>query len=336
MRYRRLGRSGLLVSEISLGTMTFGGQVPEAEAVRIMSRAYDAGVNLFDTAEMYAVPQTPETQGASERILGAFLKTVPRDRVIVATKVNGPGEGPLSGITAHMRGGLSAIDRFHIERAVDASLRRLGTGVIDLYQTHWPDRVVPMAEQLDALDRLVQAGKVRYAGVSNETPWGLTRLAATAEAQGTAPIVSVQNVYHMLKRVYDDGMMEVCRNEGVGMLAFSPLAMGLLTGKYGTGQDAPPASRLYTFPPRFAGRYLHPRALAAAGRYVALAHDFGLDPTTMAVAWTAGRPGVTSALPGVSADNQLDAILAAAGLDLSADLLDAIDAVHREMPNPVI
>ncbi|WP_449220053.1 aldo/keto reductase [Tistrella mobilis] len=336
MRYRRLGRSGLLVSEISLGTMTFGAQLDERTAVRIMAEAFEAGVNLFDTAEMYAVPQTPETQGASERILGAFLKTVPRDRVIVATKVSGPGDGPGRGIVGHIRGGLCALDRFHIERAVEESLKRLGTDVIDLYQTHWPDRVTPMDEQLEALDRLVRAGKVRYPGVSNETPWGLTRLAARAEALGTARIVSLQNVYHLLKRVYDDGMSEVCVNEGIGMLAFSPIAMGVLTGKYGAAGGAGPEDRLNAFPPRFQARYGHARAITAADRYVALAREHGLHPATMAVAWTIGRPGIASALPGVSRPDQLAPILAAADLDLAPDLLQAIEAVHREMPNPVV
>ncbi|MFQ5786069.1 MAG: aldo/keto reductase [Alphaproteobacteria bacterium] len=334
MEYRRLGRSGLLVSDICLGTMTFGGQVDDAESLRLLDRAFDAGVNFYDSAEMYAVPPTAESYGRSEAVLGRWLATKPRDSVIVATKISGPSHGP-SGFLPWIRGSGAALDRHHFARAVEGSLERLGVEYIDLYQTHWPDRTVPMEAQLEAFERLIEQGKIRYAGVSNETPWGLTRLAALAETSGLPRIVSLQNVYHLLKRVFEDGMSEVCEREAVGMMAFSPIAMGVLTGKY-SGGAMPAGSRLATFPERFRGRYGAPRTLAAADRYVAIAREAGLDPATMAVAWTRNRPGVTAALPGCTAPDQLDAIVAAGEVTLSEDVLAAIDSIHAEIRNPVV
>ncbi len=335
MEYRRLGRSGLLVSDICLGTMTFGEQVDEATSHRLLDRAFDAGINFYDSAEMYAVPPTAESFGRSEQILGSWLATKPRDSVIVATKISGPGGGPASGIVRHVRGGGNALDWHHIARAVEDSLSRLGTDYIDLYQTHWPDRTVPMDAQLEALGRLIDSGLVRYAGVSNETPWGLTRLVALSESSGLPRMVSVQNVYHLLKRVYDDGMAEVCQREEVGMMAFSPIAMGVLTGKY-SGGALPEGSRIATFPERFRGRYGHPDALAAADRYVAIARQAGIDPAAMAVAWTRSRPGVTSALPGCTRMEHVERIIEGGDVTLSADVLAAIDEVHAENKNPVV
>lgn len=335
MEYRRLGRSGLLVSDICLGTMTFGEQVDEVTSHRILDRAFDAGINFYDSAEMYAVPPTAESFGRSEEILGSWLGTKPRDSVIVATKVSGPGHGPASGIVRHVRGGVGSLDWHHLARAVEGSLKRLGSDYIDLYQTHWPDRTVPMDAQLEAFDRLIDAGLVRYAGVSNETPWGLTRLVALSESAGLPRIVSLQNVYHMLKRVFEDGMVEVCQREEVGMMAFSPIAMGVLTGKY-SGGALPEGSRIATFPERFRDRYGHAAALAAADRYVAIAREAGLDPAAMAVAWIRNRPGVASALPGCTQMAHMERIIEGGDITLSADVLAAIDEVHAEDRNPVI
>ena len=335
MEYRRLGRSGLLVSDICLGTMTFGNQVDEADAHRLLDRALDAGINFYDTAEMYAVPPTAESYGRSEAILGSWLKTKPRDRIIVATKITGPCHDPRGDFVSWIRGGGAALDWHHFARAIEASLRRLGTDYVDLYQTHWPDRTVPMTAQLEAFERLIEAGAMRYAGVSNETPWGLTRLLATAEAEGLPRMVSVQNNHSLLKRDFESGMAEVCQREEVGMMAFSPLAGGVLSGKYSGGAQ-PEGARMTVFSARFRERYAHPRALAAADRYVAIAREAGLDPAAMAVAWMRSRPGVTSALPGCTDAAQLETIIAAGDITLGDDVAQAIDAVHAEMTNPVV
>lgn len=335
MEYRRLGPSGLLVSDICLGTMTFGGQVALEDSLPLMDRAYDSGINFFDSAEMYAVPPTAESYGKSEEALGGWLKTKPRDSVIVATKISGPNGGTFGDIVHHIRGGGAALDWHHFVEAVEGSLRRLKTDYIDLYQTHWPDRGVPMVAQLEAFDRLITAGKIRYAGVSNETAWGLTRFAALADSEGLPPIVALQNVYHLLKRDYETEMAEVCERENIGMLAFSPIATGILTGKY-AGGAIPEGSRLATYPQRFRDRYGHPRALEAADRYVAIAREAGMDPAAMAVAWVRGRPGVASALPGATQPEHVEAIIAGGEINLGDDILAAIDAVHAEIKNPVV
>ena len=218
---------------------------------------------------------------------------------------------------------------------MEGSLTRLGTDTIDLYQTHWPDRHIPFAAQLEAMARLIDAGKIRYAGVSNETPWGLARLAATAEFKGLPRLVSVQNVFHLLKREFEDGMAEVCAREDIGMIAYSAIAMGVLTGKYSQG-SLPKDSRMAQYPSRFRERYTAPRVLAAADRYVAIAEAAGMAPAAMAVAWTRGRPGVAAALPGCTKMAHLDGILAGAELTLPGDVLEAIDAVHADFKDPVI
>lgn len=335
MEFRRLGHSGLLVSDICFGTMIYGSQIDEAASLRLLDMAYDGGVNFFDTAEMYAVPPMAETYGASEVILGKWLSGKPRESVIVASKIAGPNGGEFGNLVPHIRGGGNSLDWHHFAAAVEGSLSRLQVDYIDLYQTHWPDRTVPMEAQLEAFERLISAGKIRYAGVSNENAWGLTRFAALAETSGLPTIVSVQNVYHLLKRDFDGDMAEVCKRENIGMMAFSPIAMGVLTGKY-TGGALPEGSRLASYPQRFRDRYGHARALEAADRYVAIARDADIDPAALAVAWVRGRPGVTCALPGAARPEQLKAILAGGDITLSNDILDAIEAVHREYKNPVV
>ncbi len=335
MNYRRLGKSGLSVSDVCLGTMTFGSQVSDRASARILDRAHDSGINFFDTAEAYAVPMKAETYGASERILGKWLATKARDSMVVATKIAGPNSGVFGNIVPHIRGGCASLDRHHFERAAEGSLKRLGTDHIDLYQTHWPDRMVPIEEQLEAFERLIEAGKIRYAGVSNETPWGLTRIAAKAESDGFPTVISLQNVYHLLKRDFEDAMAEVCQRESVGMIAYSALGMGVLTGKY-SGGKVPGKSRMAVYPSRFRDRYMTPAALAAADRYGEIARDAGLDPVVMAIAWTRDRPAVTAALPGCTDMKQLEKIIAGAETTLSDEILAAIDGVHGENKNPVV
>ncbi len=325
MRYRRLGRSGLRVSTRGLFTMNMGTQLDQAKSHRLLDAALDRGINLFDVAEMYPSPQGPKTHGRSERIVGAWLKRKPRDAVILATKICGSNRAEFGDIVPYLRGGFTGLDWRHFAAACEASLKRLQTDHIDLYQTHWPDRQVPMEAQLEAFDRLIEAGKVRYAGVSNETAWGLTRLIALPEATGLPRIVSLQNNYSLLWRDYDHGMSEVCVREEVGMMAFSPLGQGALTGKYAGGKFGKGT--------RFAEleyavrRFGSPEMLARADRYVAVARRHGLDPAAMAVAWVAARPGVATVLTSCSRLSQLKNIIAHADLTLGDDVLADIDAV---------
>lgn len=325
MRRKRLGSSGLLVSVLGLGTMTFGSQVDESLAFRILDRAFDAGINFFDTAEMYSSPSRAETYGRSEEILGRWVKTKNRDAVIVATKLCGAADWPASAQMPHIRGGSYVLDRRHIETAVEASLRRLGVDHIDLYQSHWPDRNTPIDVQLDAMDRLVRAGKVRYWGVSNETPWGLTRLCADARASGRAAPVSIQNAYNLLQRHYELGLAETCERENVGMVAFSPLAMGLLTGKYGAGRPA--GARLTLFA-RYGEMYLQDRMVEIAQEYARVAEANALDPAECAFAWAHSRPGVASILTSASKLEQLEPYLRSAQIVLPPEIVAALDHVR--------
>ena len=325
MRYRRLGRSGLRVSGYGLGTMNMGGQLDAAKSHRLLDAALDGGINLIDVAEMYPSPQDAATHGRSEEVVGAWLKRKPRDAVLLATKICGGNRAESGDVVPYLRGGFAALDWHHFAAACEASLRRLKTDHIDLYQTHWPDRHVPMEAQLEAFDRLIEAGKVRYAGVSNETPWGLTRLIACSEASGLPRIVSLQNNYSLLWRDYEHGMSEVCVREDVGMMAFSPLGQGALTGKYSGGKFAKGT--------RFAEleyavrRFGSPEMLARADRYVEVARRHGLDPAAMAMAWVASRPGVATVLTSCSRPSQLRNLLAHADLTLGAETLADIDAI---------
>jgi len=342
MEYRQLGGSDLQVSALCLGTMTFGEQNSEAEAHRQLDYAVAQGVNFIDTAEMYPVPPRAETQGYTEAYVGSWLKHQQRDQLIVATKIAGPGRG-----FAWIRGG-PRIQRQQLEQALADSLTRLHTDYVDLYQIHWPDRYVPMfggvsyerasereavpiAEQLEALADLVKAGKVRHIGLSNETPWGVSQFVQAAEQLGLAKIVSVQNAYHLMNRTFESGLAEVCRHSGVGLLAYSPLAFGCLSGKY---LDDPRADGRITRFPGFGQRYLKPNVPAASAEYVRIARAAGLDPAQMALAFVRTRWFTASTIVGATTMAQLQANLASAELGLSAEVLAAIDAVHARYPNP--
>ncbi len=331
MDYRRLGKSGLIVSTVGLGTMNFGSQVDEPTSHRILDRAVEAGVTFIDTAESYASPPSPETSGKSEDFIGSWLKGKPRDRVVIATKISGPIDGMFN-VTKHLRGGTAVVDPHHIVRAVETSLRRLGTDYIDLYQTHWPERVVPVEVQLEAFARLIEAGKIRYIGTSNETPWGLTRLVASAELLSLPRPVSTQNLFNLIQRGFERGLAEVCREEEIGFVAYSPLAMGLLSGKYATGQ-LPPGSRLQAFE-RYRKSHGQSDMIDCANAYVALARDAGLDPAVMALAWVRSHKDVTSVLSSCTRIEQLDTLLAGADLLLDEALKSRIEALHDEIEPP--
>lgn len=344
MQYSELGRSGLQVSRLCLGTMTFGEQNSEAEAHTQLDYATAQGVNFIDAAEMYPVPPRAETQGRTEAYIGSWLKSRGgRDRVIVATKVAGR-----STELAYARPFAIHPDRRNIEAAVEASLKRLQTDYIDLYQVHWPDRStnffgrlgyqhqpladeVPIDETLSALAELVRAGKVRHVGISNETPWGAMRYLALSDQRGLPRVVSIQNPYSLLNRVFEIGHAEIALREQVGLLAYSPLGMGALTGKYRHGAR-PPQGRLTRFD-RFQ-RYSTPRGAAAVECYAQIANAHGLDLAQMALAFLLRQPFLTSAIVGATTPEQLRTNLGSIDLELPEAVVGAIEAVHTADPNP--
>ena len=342
MELRRLGTSDLQVSALSLGTMTFGEQNSEADAHAQLDFAVSRGVNFIDTAEMYPVPPRAETQGRTESYIGSWLKRQPRDKLIVATKIAGPSRG-----FAWIRNS-PRINREHLNAAIEGSLKRLQTDYVDLYQIHWPDRYVPMfgassydatlerdstpiAEQLQALADLIKAGKVRHIGLSNETPWGVSEFVRCAERMGLPKIVSVQNAYHLMNRTFETGLAEVCHHENVGLLAYSPLAFGHLTGKYATDPNA--KGRITLFP-NFGQRYAKPNVPAASKEYMRIAREAGLSPAQMALSFARTRWFTGSVILGATSLDQLKENLDSAEVVLSADTLEKIDVVHRRYPNP--
>jgi len=342
MKLHPLGRTGLQVSLAGLGTMTWGEQNTEREAHEQLDYALEHGVNFIDAAEMYPVPPKAETQGRTEQYLGSWLKARgARDKVIVATKVTGPADMPW------LRGGPRP-SRAHIRQAAEGSLRRLQTDYIDLYQVHWPDRstnffgklgyepkddagAVPIEETLDALQELVRAGKVRHVGVSNETPWGLAQYLRLARERAAPRVAAIQNPYSLLNRSFEVGLAEFAHREDVGLLAYSPLAFGALSGKYLDGAR-PPRARLTLFS-RFQ-RYTGEHVERAVRAYVALARAHGLDPAQMALAYVFSRAFVASALVAGTTMEQLRSNIAAAELKLPADVVAGIEKIHRDHPNP--
>lgn len=337
MQHRRLGKSAIVVSDICMGTMTFGSQTDEADALRILDRCFDAGINFYDTAEGYPVPPDAKWVGRTENIVGKWLKTKPRDAIILATKVSGPSH---VWFRSPCREGMTALDRRNIIGALDASLVKLGTDYVDLYQTHWPDPDTPYDETMEVLDELVRAGKVRIAGCSNETSWGLMKSISTAERLGTARYQTIQNNFSLNNRRFEDELAQVCRREGVSLIPYSPLAGGVLSGKYNGGARPEGArfSRYLAMEGRQAdmgNRFVNDRSLTSTERFMAIAAEAGLDPVTFAVAWSKQHDFVASTIVGVSAWDQLDAILAAADLVLPADVMAAVDAVSREIRYPM-
>ncbi|MBB3232994.1 NADP(H)-dependent aldo-keto reductase [Halomonas stenophila] len=341
MQTRPLGTTGIDVSRLCLGTMTFGEQNTEAEAHEQLDRAVAFGINFIDTAEMYPVPSKAETQGRTEAYIGSWLKARgSRDDVIIATKASGPG-------LEHVRGG-PRLTREHLHQAIDDSLARLQTDYVDLYQLHWPDRrtnffgqlgyqhddeedATDLEESLSALQELVQAGKVRAVGLSNETPWGVMRSLQLAETLGLPRVASVQNPYSLLNRTFEVGLAEIAHRESLGLLAYSPLAFGKLSGKYLDG--ARPANARLTLFERFQ-RYNTPLADEATRAYVDLAREHGLDPAQMALAFVNSRRFLTSNIIGATTMEQLESDLASESLRLEDDVIDAIEAIHQRYPNP--
>jgi len=343
MEYRPLGRTELKVSALCLGTMTWGEQNTEAQAFAQIDLAKAAGVNFIDTAEMYPVPPRAETYSRTEQIIGNwFRQRGDRAEWILASKVAGPGNG-----ISHIRDGQLKHDRKNLVAALDASLKRLQTDWIDLYQLHWPERstnffgqlgyqhkeqdFTPLEETLEVLDEQVRAGKIRHVGLSNETPWGTMRFLQLAEQRGWPRAVSIQNPYNLLNRSFEVGLAEVAIRERCGLLAYSPLAFGMLSGKYDNG--ARPANARITLFSRFT-RYTNPQSERACARYVALAREHGLDPAQMALAFVTRQPFVTSNIIGATSLEQLESNLASFQLQLSEEVLAGIEAIHKDQPNP--
>ncbi|MCU7876956.1 MAG: NADP(H)-dependent aldo-keto reductase [Candidatus Thiodiazotropha sp. (ex Lucinoma borealis)] len=344
MIYRPLGQTDIEVSALCLGTMTYGEQNSETEAHKQLDQAFDAGINLIDTAEMYPVPPRAETQGLTERHIGTWLASRGRrDRVILATKVAGPGEW-----LNYIRDGNLHLDKSNIEAALEQSLQRLQTDYIDIYQLHWPDRhtnyfgelgyrpakeeqTTPILETLQVLSDLIKAGKIRHIGVSNETPWGLMRYLQLAEELDLPRVVSIQNPYNLLNRTFEIGLAEIAHRETCGLLAYSPMAFGVLSGKYLDGQQ--PAKARLTLFERF-NRYTNPETYRAIQRYVALAREHDLNPAQMALAFVTSRPFMTSNIIGATTLAQLDQNIDSIHMTLSDETLQGIEAIHRQQPNP--
>lgn len=337
MQRRRLGGSGVVVSDICMGTMTFGTQCDEPTSHAICDRAWEAGIDFFDAAELYPVPPSAELYGVTEEILGRWLKTKPRDAVIVATKVTGPGHG---WFTPPVRHGKTALDRHQIFAACDASLRRLRTDYIDLYQTHWPDHGMPYEEVLGALTELREAGKVRVIGCSNETCWGVMKSLWEAERCGLDRYQTVQNNFSLINRRCESELAQVCRREQVSLLPYSPLGGGVLTGKY--HQGPPPGARFTAYllegndrQQAMAKRFVNDRTVETARRVGEIAESIGTTPTALALAWSRQHDFVASTIVGATSLAQLEESLAARDLILDEPTLQRIDQIDVEIPNPM-
>lgn len=344
MEYRELGSTGVKVSRLCLGTMTFGQQNTEAEGHAQMDYAFERGINMVDAAEIYPVPPKPETQGRTETIIGTWLASrKQRDKVLIATKVAGRGK------MTWLRQDRSSTRQSaaQIMEAVEGSLERLKTDYIDLYQLHWPDRPMrvfeglnylhlegdshPIHDILGVLGKLVASGKVRFVGLSNETPWGLMSFLKASEQHGLPRPVSIQNAFNLVNRTFELGLSEVAYREQVGLLAYSPLGQGYLSGKY-EGGALPPGSRKTLFDRL--GRYEKGKGPEAISTYVGLAKQHGLDPAQMAIAFAVSRPFVTSTIIGATTMDQLKSDIAASELKLSEAVLADIEQIHLDYPNP--
>lgn len=347
MQFKPLADTGILLPEICLGTMTFGEQNTQEEAFEQLDYALDQGLYFWDTAEMYPVPPKPETQGATERIIGNWIASRDgRDKLFLASKIAGPSQGG-----SHIRDGQTRFGADEISAAIDQSLSRLQTDYIDLYQLHWPQRptnffgklgygnaeaaedraVTDLEETLTALQYEIKNGRIRYIGLSNETPWGTMKFLHLAEKLGLSKFVSVQNPYNLLNRTYEIGMSEIAKYEGVGLLAYSPLAFGYLTGKFRNG--ARPANARVTLFPRFS-RYSNPQSEWATEQYAQLAEKHGLSLTQLALAFIKQQFFVTSTIIGATNLDQLKENIQAFEIELSPEILQGIEAIHIQQPNP--
>ncbi len=320
-----------------MGTMTFGSQADEKMALRVLDHSFDAGINFFDTAENYPVPPDPKWAGLTEEIVGRWLKTKDRDSVILATKVCGPSHGWLK---ASQRAGMTALDRHNIVRALEASLKRLGTDYVDLYQTHWPDHGTDYDETIETLDELVRAGKIRIIGCSNETSWGLMKSLEASRRLGKVRHQTIQNNFSLNNRRFEDELAQVCRREDVSLIPYSPLAGGVLSGKY-NGGATPAGARFSRYlelggrQASMATRFVNERSLASTERFMAIAAEAEMSVVTLATAWSKQHKFVASTIVGVSHEDQLPEILNASELVLDDSVMAAIDRVTKDLLYPM-
>jgi aryl-alcohol dehydrogenase-like predicted oxidoreductase len=337
MKKRRLGKTGMVVSEICMGTMTFGSSCDENEAFKILDRAYDAGIDFYDTAEIYPVPPQKSWVHRTEEIFGKWLKTKPRDGIILATKVAGPGHGWFS---PPLREGKTSLDRYHIKKAIEGSLKRLGIETIDLYQTHWPDHDFGYEETMETLSELRDEGKIRYAGCSNETSFGLMKSLWVSDKNNLIRHESIQNNFSILNRRFEDELAQVCRKENISLLPYSPLAGGVLTGKYNS-PSPPEGARFVKYmkegerQKKMSQRFLNDQTLASTDELSFIAKEAGLSITVLSVAWSKQHDFVASTIIGANTVSQLEESLKAADVILSQEILDKINLVSKRIQYPM-
>jgi|TARA_R110002050_G_scaffold30836_6_gene78811 aryl-alcohol dehydrogenase-like predicted oxidoreductase len=338
MNYKYIGKTGLRVTDICLGTMTFGTTTTKEEAFKILDKAYDRGINFFDTAEIYPVPPTADLGGLTEEIVGEWLKTKPRDSIILASKVAGAASGWFVPPTRH---GLTAIDSFHIKRAIEGSLKRLQIDYIDLYQMHWPDTIVPIEESLKAFDELVKEGKVRYIGTSNDSAYGLTKANEASKYNNLARFESIQNNFSLLNPRFLDELSTICRKEQISLLPYSPMAGGVLSGKYNAG-FYPEGARFSAYIQNkskrvqaMANRFVNDKTMAATAKYMDLAKKLDMSPVTLAVAWSKQHDFVASTIIGARELVQLDDSLKALDIILDNNTLDEIKTIQNDILYPM-
>ena len=343
MKYQQLGDSDLLVSKLCIGTMTYGHQNTYEDLEKNFDYLIAQGVNFIDTSETYPFPNPQKVLGLTEEYIGKWLVKQKREQIIVATKIAGVNDQ-----LTWIRNGNNRIDKVNVTQAVEASLKRLQTDYIDLYQIHWPDRYVPLfsqpdynpqyerdtvpiAEQLAVFAELIKAGKIRYLGVSNETAWGICEFCHVAKQLNLPKIVSIQNAFSLFNRTFHLNLAEVCRFNNIGLLAYNPLAFGFLTGKYLTG--IPQKSRLDSFGSMYS-HYNQTTITQATQSYVNLANQCGITPAQLALAYVTSRWFVTSAIVGATKIQQLEENISSINVELEEEILQAIEEVHRLYPNP--
>ena len=338
MEYRYIGKSGLRVTPICMGTMSFGSWSDKEESFRILDMAYERGINFFDTAEIYPIPPKADYAGLTETIVGEWLKTKPRDSIILASKVTGAANG---WFVPPMRHGLTAIDSFHIQKAIEGSLKRLGTDYLDLYQVHWPDELIPKEESQKALDKLVKEGKVRYLGTSNDTANGLTKSNTIASYEKLARFESIQNNFSLLNRRFLDELSTVCKKETISLLPYSPIAGGVLSGKYNQAfidRKTRFGEYLHAGEPRQKAmyrRFVNDKTLGATKGYLEIAKRYDMSPVTLAVAWSMHFDFVASTIIGARYASQLEESFKALDIKLSQEILNECDKVNSELLYPM-
>lgn len=338
MEYRYIGKTGLRVTPICLGTMSFGSWSNEKESFAIMDKAYDRGINFFDTAELYPVPPKSKYAGLTEEIIGKWLKGKNRESLILASKVAGAANG---WFVPPIRDGLTAIDSFHIKKAIEGSLKRLGTDYIDLYQMHWPDTIVPIEESLKAFDELVKEGKVRYIGTSNDTAHGLTKANETSKRLGISRFESIQNNFSLNNPRFLDELKIACEKEQISLLPYSPIAGGVLSGKY-NGEFLPKDARFSDYlnsvnkrMKAMGNRFVNEKSLQATAKYMQLANKLGISPVTLAVAYSKHFDFVASTIIGARTAGQLDESFSAFDISLDKEVLKEIEDIQKDIMYPM-